>query len=138
MHGSTSLRKPTLEEIARALGGDISGSQVRAPGPGHSAQDRSLSIRLSDGEPGYVVHSFAGDDPIKCKDYVRERLGQPQWRPNGGNGHDPDPVVASYVYRTADGRPYLRVQRTESKKFWQQRANGSGWEGGAPKGAKIP
>jgi hypothetical protein len=26
------------------------------------------------------VHSFAGDDPIECKDYVRGRLGLPSWR----------------------------------------------------------
>jgi 5S rRNA maturation endonuclease (ribonuclease M5) len=138
MHGNSSGRNPTLEEIAHALGGEISNNQVRAPGPGHSPQDRSLSVTLSNGDPGYVVHSFAGDDPIICKDYVRGRLGQPQWRPNGGNGHDHDPVVASYVYRTADGKPYLRVQRTASKKFWQQHANGSDWQSGAPKGARIP
>jgi AAA domain/Toprim-like len=136
---STPLRNPSLEEIARALGGEMSGGQVIAPGPGHSPQDRSLSIAMSNSDPaGYVVHSFAGDDPIQCKDYVRERLGQPQWRPNGGNGHDHDPVVASYVYRTADGKPYLRVQRTASKRFWQQHANGSGWEKGAPQGARVP
>ena len=129
----------TLQQIARALGGEISGGQVLAPGPKHSANDRSLSIRLTDGEPGYIVHSFAGDDPIVCKDYVRERLGQPQWRPSGGNGHDRDPVVASYIYKTADGKPYLRVQRTASKKFWQQQhANGMGWQSGAPKGPRVP
>jgi 5S rRNA maturation endonuclease (ribonuclease M5) len=140
MHGNTYERKPTLEEIARALGGEIAAGQVNAPGPGHSAQDRSLSVKLSNGDPaGFIVYSHAGDDPIKCKDYVRERLGQPQWRPNGGNDHyERDPVVANYIYRTADGKPYLRVQRTASKKFWQQHANGSGWQSGAPKGPRIP
>src|SRR5262245_5677818 len=136
MHGSNFERKPTLEEIARALGGEVSSGQVRAPGPGHSPQDRSLSVRLTDNDPGYVVHSFANDEPIVCKDYVRERLGQPQWRP--GNGHDHDPVIASYVYRTADGKPYLRVQRTASKKFFQQHFNGADWQSGAPKGPRIP
>jgi hypothetical protein len=111
---------PSLQEIARAVGGEIRGGQVLAPGPGHSAEDRSLSITLSESPPGYVVYSFAGDDPIECKDYVRAKLGQPPWKPNGGSGRDP--VIADYVYRTADGKPYLRVQRTASKKFWQQRA----------------
>jgi hypothetical protein len=134
---NTSSCKPSLEEIAQALGGKISGRQVLAPGPGHSREDRSLSITLSDGEPGYVVHSFAGDDPIECKDYVRDKLGQPKWAPNG-NGHDRDPVVASYIYKDANGKPYLRVQRTAAKKFWQQHYNGADWQSGAPKGPRIP
>jgi hypothetical protein len=126
-------RKYSLEEIARAVGGEISGGQVRAPGPGHSAKDRSLSIKLAaDGD--FIIHSFANDDTMTCRDYVRDRLGEPQWKPNGGN----DPVTASYVYESADGKPYLRVQRTASKRFWQQRFNGNGWEAGAPKGARIP
>ena len=86
-HESGFERKPTLDEIARALGGEISAGQVCAPGPGHSARDRSLSVALSESDPaGYVVHSFAGDDPIMCKDYVREKLGLPQWRPGNGKG----------------------------------------------------
>ena len=135
---STPLRKPSLEEIARAIGGEISGGQVIAPGPGHSAQDRSLSVTVSNSDPaGYVVHSFAGDDPIKCKDHVRAKLGMPAWEPNRGNRHDHDPVVASYTYRNADGTPHLRVQRTVAKKFWQQQFNGTTWENGAPK-ERIP
>jgi hypothetical protein len=126
---------PSLQEIARAVGGEICGDQVLAPGPGHSGKDRSLCITLSENPPGYVVHSFAGDDAIECKDYVRAKLGQPQWKPNGGDGRDP--VIADYVYRTADGKPYLRVQRTASKKFWQQHADGDKWLNGAPKGPRV-
>jgi hypothetical protein len=126
---------PSLQEIARAVGGEICGDQVLAPGPGHSGKDRSLCITLSENPPGYVVHSFAGDDAIECKDYVRAKLGQPRWKPNGGDGRDP--VIADYVYRTADGKPYLRVQRTASKKFWQQHADGDKWLNGAPKGPRV-
>ena len=62
--------------LARALGGDAYGDQVLAPGPGHSAKDRSLSIRLDPNAPdGFLVHYFAGDDPIACKDHVRRQLG---------------------------------------------------------------
>jgi hypothetical protein len=69
-----------LRSIARALGGEVSGRQVLAPGPGHSPRDRSLSIRIESGAPsGFVVFSHCGDDPIVCKDYVRERLGLPTW-----------------------------------------------------------
>jgi hypothetical protein len=139
MSVNESLSKPSLQEIARALNGEISAhNQVRAPGPGHSAQDRSLAVKLSDSNPaGYIVHSFAGDDPIQCRDYVRDKLGQPAWEPSRGNGHDRDPVTASYVYRRADGTPHLRVQRTAAKRFWQQQWNGSSWDKGAPK-ERIP
>ena len=74
--------KHDLRTIARALGGKISGRQILAPGPGHSRLDRSLSIRIEPAAPdGFVVHSFAGDDPLVCKDHVREHLGLPRWEP---------------------------------------------------------
>src|SRR5262245_49166258 len=66
----------SLQQLAVALGGEISGGQVLAPGPGHSPKDRSLSIRLDPAAPsGFLVNSFAGDDPLACKDYVRDKLG---------------------------------------------------------------
>ena len=65
-----------LQQLARALGGEVSGNEVRAPGPGHSAKDRSLAVKIDDKAPdGFVVHSFANDDPIACKDFVREKAG---------------------------------------------------------------
>ena len=72
-------------QLAKALGGESRNGQILAPGPGHSATDRSLSIRIDANAPhGFVVHSFAGDDPIKCRDYIYERAGLPAWKPNGG------------------------------------------------------
>src|SRR6202021_1704020 len=51
------------QKIARLLDGDVSGSQVVAPGPGHSRKDRSLSVRLSPSAPdGFIVFSHADDD----------------------------------------------------------------------------
>jgi hypothetical protein len=71
-----------LSSWARALGGDVNGRSVTCPGPGHSPRDRSLSVTP---EPsvanGFLVHSFAGDDPIVCLDYVRARLGLPAFAP---------------------------------------------------------
>jgi hypothetical protein len=67
---------PSLHAIAKALGGEVSGRSVLAPGPGHSATDRSLSITLSTtARDGFVVHSFAGDDDMDCRDYVCDRSG---------------------------------------------------------------
>jgi Toprim domain len=65
-----------LRTIARALGGEVCGGQVLAPGPYHSPKDRSLSVRLSPNAPdGFIVSSFAGNDWRTCRDYVRARLG---------------------------------------------------------------
>ncbi len=62
--------------VAQVLGGHVTGRNVVAPGPGHSRDDRSLSIKI---EPaaldGFIVHSFAGDSPLECRDYVRAALG---------------------------------------------------------------
>ncbi len=74
--------------VARALGGIVSGRNVMAPGPGHSRTDRSLSIKIESAAPdGFIVHSFAGDSPIECRDYVRAALGlgareQRRWQPS--------------------------------------------------------
>ena len=44
------------------------------PGPGHSAADRSLSIGIDLNAPeGFVVHSFAGDDPLLCRDFCKAK-----------------------------------------------------------------
>jgi putative DNA primase/helicase len=66
-----------LHGVARALGGVIVGrASVLAPGPGHSPTDRSLSVKLDPVAPdGFVVHSFAGDPVIDCRDHVRAALG---------------------------------------------------------------
>jgi AAA domain len=79
-----------LQDIARATGGVVSAGGVNAPGPGHKPSDRSLRIFLdTQKEDGIRVHSFAGDDPITCKDHVRQKLGFAPWQPSRPhvNGH---------------------------------------------------
>jgi AAA domain len=138
-----------LKTLARALGGHVSSGQVMAPGPGHSATDRSLSIKLSSTAPeGFVVHSFAGDDPIVCRDYVKEKCEIV--RPDKSNGHraasisddaidralraavaaqqENSPkgvVVARYDYRDGDGTLLYQVLRYEPKDFRFSYPNGS-------------
>ena len=65
-----------LRAIARALGGEVVGRQVVAPGPGHSPRDRSLSVTISAAAPeGFLAFSHAGDDFVECRDHVKARLG---------------------------------------------------------------
>jgi Toprim domain len=65
-----------IREVARALGGIVSGRNVLAPGPGHSRADRSLSIKIEPTAPdGLIFHSFAGDSPLECREYLRAVLG---------------------------------------------------------------
>ena len=105
---------PTLPEMARLLGGEVVNGGVLAPGPGHSEDDRSLSVKPSrDAECGFVLNSFAGDDIQVCKDHVRQKLKLPEFEPakpttkkkNGkGAGANPySPTIAKYTYRNVDG-----------------------------------
>jgi putative DNA primase/helicase len=138
---------PALQEMARLLGGEVVKGNVLCPGPGHSADDRSLSVTPSPkADCGFVVNSFAGDDVNVCKDYVRQKLDLPPFEPkpkkrNGkGDGKLYSPTIAKYIYRTADGQPYLCVHRLADKKqgFPQYHWDGQLWKAGVPKGPKIP
>ena len=71
--------------VAHALGGEVTGpGRVLCPGPMHSKADRSLSVWLDPAAPaGLIVYSFAGDDPIACRDFVKARLGlADDWKPD--------------------------------------------------------
>jgi 5S rRNA maturation endonuclease (ribonuclease M5) len=145
----------SLTEIAKTLGGEVAGKQVRAPGPGHSAADRSLVVKLNDAGDDIIVHSFANDDPIECKDFVRSKLGLPAWRPKNGNGRampqlslsaianilkPPDEtakptatveqkrraLVTRYDYVGLNGQLLYQVERWEPKDFTQRRPDGKG------------
>jgi Protein of unknown function (DUF3631) len=146
---SISKVKPmmSLHEIAKVLGGEVSGQQVLAPGKDHSPADRSLSVTINDAGDDIVVHSFAGDDPIAAKDFVRTKLGLPPFQPkknghaNGGGG-SAWTTIAEYVYRDADSQPYLLVKKCRDgngkKQFPQSHWDGSRWLKGKPAGPKIP
>lgn len=87
----------SLKAIARALGGEISRNQVLAPGPGHSPRDRSLAVKVQTGAPeGLVTYSHAGDDWHDCRDYVRHRLGLPDWEP-GDERHAQRTIPSKHI-----------------------------------------
>jgi hypothetical protein len=134
----------SLKSIAHILGGELKGNQVLAPGPNHSRRDRSLSITISNNGDDIVVHSFAGDDPIECKKYVREKCGI---KPNGNGGDRQSDVdiakliqdavasqhkapkakpVALYHYTNADGTLIYDVLRFDNpKRFAHRLADGT-------------
>jgi 5S rRNA maturation endonuclease (ribonuclease M5) len=135
-----------LQFLARALGGEVNGNGVLAPGPGHSPQDRSLSVTPDENAPdGFLVHSFAGDDPLLCKDHVREKagLGDCDKDANRKNGSGkPWTVISEYVYRDEHDELYLKVRKCRDgggkKQFPQYHWDGSGWAKGKPRGPKLP
>jgi len=117
--------------IASKMGGKIVNGHALVPGPGHSAGDRSLSIKPDPSAPdGFITHSFSGDDFARCRDYVKSRLGLP---------HEPLPAhddnktaksqkhpVANYRYEDERGDTLFEVVRFNPKDFRQRRPDGHG------------
>jgi hypothetical protein len=127
----------TPQKLARILGGDVSGHGVIAPGPDHSREDRSLSIKITKANPdGFVVHSHSpNDNDLACKDWVREKLKQAGYdTPNGhaqSNGHTRHrTLVATYDYTDETGTLLFHGVRYKTsdnpKNFTQRRPDGSG------------
>jgi putative DNA primase/helicase len=108
--------------VARALGGIVSGGNVVAPGPGHSRADRSLSIKIDPAAPdGFVVHSFAGDPPITCRDYVRAALGlgeRERWRWQSSSLRSPPSIAAPTLAETS--------RTTRALNIWRDTQRGAG------------
>jgi putative DNA primase/helicase len=116
-----------LQQIARALGGEVCGTYVRAPGPGHSAKDRSMKVTPDSAAPdGVLVHSFAGDDDLRCKDFVRDKLGLGAFKANGSAPKPKARIQSTYDYLDGEGRLLFQVVRLEPKDFRQRRPDGNG------------
>jgi hypothetical protein len=108
-----------------------------------------LVVRPEPNAPdGFVVHSFANDDPIACKDYVREKCGLPAFKAKAKDrkraSHDEiaallasavqsqrgerkiGRLVATYQYTDEKGTLLYEVLRFEPKAFRQRRPDGKG------------
>jgi hypothetical protein len=111
-------------EVASLLGGELSGRDgVIAPGPGHSPRDRSLRFWLDPEAPdGFRVHSFAGDDPMLCRDYVREKLGLPTWQPGATKTKTPAVLTANNSASGGAGRR----QREKAQWVWERCRSANG------------
>lgn len=133
---------PSIAKIAELLGGDAQGGQVLCPGPGHSAADRSLSVKLDkDDAEGFVVHSFVRDDFKACRDHVRAKLGLPEPKKNGG-GKAAWTLLSEHIYLDEHGERFLKVRKCRDgdgkKQYPQYHWDGNGWAKGKPEGPKIP
>jgi hypothetical protein len=119
-----------LKSWAAALGGEVSGDCVLCPAPGHSARDRSLSVKPSATADGFTVHCFApGADWQTCKDFVRPKIGFDPFK-TSGNGRAQQPKKTYFDYRDETGDLVYQVERENlaggGKKFRQRRPDGNG------------
>ena len=126
-----------LWSLQRALGGEISGGQVLCPGPGHSPRDRSLAVRPSPDGEGFIVHSHCGDDWQTCKDYVRERLGLPQWQPGDERERRVDPSRLKTFERVAVEAETKRRPLTQDDRVRIERARAMWDEATDPRGTEA-
>ncbi len=106
--------------LALALGGEMAGqNRIVAPGPGHSREDRSLSILLDPNAPdGFLVKSFADDNPIECRDHVRSRAGLSRWQPRGGTLARPAPAPG--VRPLVEPGPDEESRKRRASQLWEQ------------------
>jgi hypothetical protein len=82
------------------------------------------------------AHVEQEDEPMLDRD--------PPWEDGYPHGEDTDgPTESVFIYRTASGEPYLKVEKRKAsgkrgKQYPQYHWTGSAWALGKPKGPKIP
>ena len=103
-----------LRAAARALCGDVIGRDaVAVPGPGHSARDRSLTVKFDPRAPdGFLVYSHCDDGWRDCRDHVRARLGLPPWQPGDGQDRRVPPSQVKEFDRAAINAEGKRREHT--------------------------
>lgn len=105
-----------LHHAAHLLGGKVFGGRILCPGPGHSCDDRSLSVRFSDNAPdGFLVQSFSTDDWQVCKDHVRTLLGLEQSQP-GEHRQDARPRFE----RSAEPTDHEKRNKERALSIWDE------------------
>ena len=110
-------------------------------------------LRIWNSEPGFSTYNcthcfakgYARDDKLNGKSNGASRASEDDiakaLMAAIGNTPSPQRVSQSWIYKTEDGTPYLRVERVQldsGKVYPQSRWNGSGWDRGKPTGPKIP
>jgi putative DNA primase/helicase len=62
--------------VEKIIGRLLAGKRVLLPGPGHSEDDRSVSVWPAPNDDGFTVKSFSGDDRQACIEHVKSLLDQ--------------------------------------------------------------
>src|SRR5262245_1400079 len=113
---------PPPEDAAATLGGDLlpGGKQILCPGPYHSESDRSLSVKFDASAPdGFIVNTFGGDDPLAAKDYVREKLGLPEFGSRRRTAPiDHEAHARKRAEAEAQQAAYAEKQREKARWLW--------------------
>jgi hypothetical protein len=128
-----------IRMVARALGGNvIRRDRALVPGPGHAPRDRSLLITLTpNAREGFSVRSFCGDPWQDCRDYVRERLGLPDWHPGDEQDRRVDPARLLVIDQTELDNEAEKRPRTSDDLNRIARAVELWDQGGEPHGSPV-
>lgn len=121
----------TAQRITEHFGGNWHGDHGTFPTPGHSREDRGMSVKDEPDAPdGVLINSFNGGDPLAVKDELRAKgvlsehgLDGERWRTTG-----------AYEYADETGVLLYRTVRKEKpgakKRFIAERPDGRGWVNG--------
>lgn len=95
------------------------------------------------GKGGDVIDLVRHFDGCDFEEAVRHLVGDQPKKPNGhARGNGASRLAGTWIYRDADERPYLKVDRWDSaageKSYPQSHWDGERWISGKPKGPKIP
>lgn len=98
----------TLHALVAALGGDLyaGGSRASIPAPGHSADDRSVSLMLANGR--VIIHGFGSADWRTARDDLRTR----------GFIDDAGRLTGGGRARASSPRPDLRLRVGTASRLW--------------------
>ncbi len=105
----------TLHAIVAALGGDLyaGGSRASIPAPGHSADDRSVSLWLTDDR--LVIHGFGAADWRTARDDLRQR----------GFIDDTGSLTGGGCGRCSASRPNHRLRIETAARLWTGTTQGA-------------
>lgn len=110
-----------LHHAASCLpGGRVISGGVSFQGIGHRSGDMSARLLPDpDARNGYIVTSFAGDDPLVLRDYVDERCGLPRWEERARDREER--VDPREVARQERAREQQRLAREAEAKIKAER-----------------
>jgi 5S rRNA maturation endonuclease (ribonuclease M5)/SAM-dependent methyltransferase len=139
-HDDTPIQRVFSALTAKGCNPRHTQSGYEAHCPAHEDKHKSLSI--SEGHDGRaLIKCHAGDGcPI---DKIVAELGLQQHDlfaddREPAKRDDFGPVTSRYLYTDENGKPLFRVNRTSTKKFWQERSDSNGnWIKGLGKTRRV-